>query len=449
MTNTRRPIDIARSARIPVATSIGNFDIDGTLVEDCRRILELIAGHERPIAEAYWRHFDRLARRSTDSPEHEARMARWLSQLAARLRDVSDQAWADAARDDALASYERGAPILWTVAAGAAAQRAMTRAMLTHLQDDGETFERLCNAAHRLSLVEVDILTDAIHIVKAEEAREKSRQTAGLFRDRIGNEVDELSAQSGELRQLAADASAETRGMLGKAAEVSTAAEESAAAMAQAAHTSAGLIDAIEAARGEVAAASEVADRAAGQAGEATRAAEALADHVKSIESILSLIREIAGQTNLLALNATIEAAHAGDAGRGFAVVASEVKSLAGQTASATDDIAAKIAAIQSATRQTVATNNVVRDSVAEVQLTAARIRDAMDRQAHTVTVITAAVDETATAAAAMSSILASIRADTDAVAQEIDELEKGFSAASGRLAQLRRAAEDYADMPS
>ena len=187
--------------------------------------------------------------------------------------------------------------------------------------------------------------------------------------------------------------------MLGKTSEVAAAAEQSAVAMREAAQTAAGLIRAIEDARSEVEVAAGVATRAGDQASQAVKVSQALSAHVEAIESILSLIRDIAGQTNLLALNATIEAARAGDAGRGFAVVAQEVKSLASQTARATDDITAKITAIQQATRQTVDANGSIQGTVEEVQTSADRIRQAMELQAQTVTMITAAVDETALAA--------------------------------------------------
>ncbi len=77
------------------------------------------------------------------------------------------------------------------------------------------------------------------------------------------------------------------------------------------------------------------------------KAVEQLGVSSKEIGNVIKVISSIAQQTNLLALNATIEAARAGDAGKGFAVVANEVKELANQTATATEDITQKIAAIQ------------------------------------------------------------------------------------------------------
>ena len=188
-----------------------------------------------------------------------------------------------------------------------------------------------------------------------------------------------------------------------------------------------------------------VATRADEQSDKAVAVSRALSEHAQAIESILGLIRDIAGQTNLLALNATIEAARAGDAGRGFAVVAQEVKSLASQTARATDDIAAKIAAIQAATRSTVDTNASIKSTVAEVQESAERIRYAMEAQAQTVTAITAAVDETALAADSMSGTVAAIREDTETVASEIDRLGQGFGAFEARLGMLKHSAGEFA----
>src|SRR5919112_2290379 len=187
--------------------------------------------------------------------------------------------------------------------------------------------------------------------------------------------------------------------------------------MREAAQTAAGLIRAIEDARSEVEVAADVATRAGDQA----------------------------GQTNLLALNATIEAARAGDAGRGFAVVAQEVKSLASQTARATDDITAKITAIQQATRQTVDANGSIQGTVEEVQSSADRIRQAMELQAQTVTMITAAVDQTALAADSMSATIAAIREDTENVATDIDNVEQGFGEFGKQMADFRTAAKDFA----
>jgi methyl-accepting chemotaxis protein len=99
---------------------------------------------------------------------------------------------------------------------------------------------------------------------------------------------------------------------------------------------------------------------------------------------VIKLITGIAEQTNLLALNATIEAARAGDAGKGFAVVASEVKDLAQETARATEDIAARVTAIQSDTGAAITAigqiNNII-SRINDYQLT---IASAVEQQSAT-----------------------------------------------------------------
>tara|TARA_R110000868_G_scaffold68551_2_gene202613 strand:- start:3114 stop:3671 length:558 start_codon:yes stop_codon:yes gene_type:complete len=103
------------------------------------------------------------------------------------------------------------------------------------------------------------------------------------------------------------------------------------------------------------------------------RRVEALTDASKRINAILTTIEAIASQTNLLALNATIEAARAGEAGRGFAVVAGEVKALAGQTAKATEDIAARISALDNEVKE-------ILDGVRGSGVSVARGKEAVDQ---------------------------------------------------------------------
>jgi len=325
----------------------------------------------------------------------------------------------------------------------ATADRIVAR-LVERFSSDPEKLQRCIASVLRIGQFETDIILAQVALLEAIEAADSRGRQSGEFERRVADLVRGSTEQSKTLTDRTRATAASARGMLGKTSEVAAAAEQSAVAMREAAQTAAGLIRAIEDARAEVEVAADVATRAGSQAEQAVNVSQALSAHVEAIESILSLIRDIAGQTNLLALNATIEAARAGDAGRGFAVVAQEVKTLAAQTARATDDITAKITAIQQATKQTVEANGSIQTTVEEVQTSADRIRQAMELQAQTVTMITAAVDETALAADSMSSTIAAIRSDTENVAKDIDEVEQGFGRFSDQIADFKSTTKEF-----
>ena len=355
-----------------------------------------------------------------------------------------DAAWIQSVADYGIRIYTDKRDVPTYIAARARLTTALFSAFQERFSGDHAKFLWAADTLQRLVNYETDIILAQVALLEANAAAEGRGRQSEKFERTVSKLVAATASEAAYLKDRTTSTSEATRGMLGKTSEVAAAAEQSAIAMREAAQTAAGLIRAIEDARTEVEVAADVAIRAGGQASQAVGVSQALSGHVEAIESILGLIRDIAGQTNLLALNATIEAARAGDAGRGFAVVAQEVKSLASQTARATDDITAKITAIQQATRQTVDANSAILLTVDEVQFSAGRIRQAMETQAQTVTMITAAVDETALAADSMSSTIAAIRADTDQVASEIDEVESGFERVNDQLSRFRSTTAEF-----
>ncbi|UVO49607.1 methyl-accepting chemotaxis protein [Sphingomonas sp. SUN019] len=372
------------------------------------------------------------------------RTARSAEYARIKYADPLGEKWHSLAMRHAADSQASGIPLPALLAAMANAYSKTLERIEGKLAGDITRMRQLSDYVLRMALVEADVMASHLGHADAARARDERVVRAAAFREQIAGAIDGAAALGERVRVKAADTSTTARAVMTRASEVAAAAEQSAVAMRDAATTAAGLIRAIEDARGEVEAAAGIATRASAQAGEAASTSAALSDHAQGIESILGLIRQIAGQTNLLALNATIEAARAGDAGRGFAVVAQEVKSLANQTARATDDIAAKIAAIQAATRATVDTSAAIEATVGEVQESAARIRRAMEMQAVTVGAITAAVDETALAADSMAGNIAAILHDGTRYATDIDALRGEFAAIDDRLAALKGAAEGF-----
>ena len=436
----------AMARQIDVRARLRVFDFDGSLMSSSREVWAALEPEIRSISDAYWQQWLRCFsdERNWAPQETEKMVDLGVVFLRNRFLETNGTTWIESIERSVAAAYEGDVPPMALLSMISASDRAALEVLIRRSGADNTRLPVLIDTLMRLSALEGDITVELYNLYREYAAQTDRDKLAVEFRDSIGATVERASREGDALRIQAVHTSSSARGMLGKASEVAAAAEQSAVAMREAAQTAAGLIRAIEDARNEVESAADIATRASGQAGLAVGMSETLSEHAKSIESILGLIRDIAGQTNLLALNATIEAARAGDAGRGFAVVAQEVKSLANQTARATDDIASKIASIQSATRSTVETNASIRDTVAEVQESANRIRAAMEVQAQTVTAITAAVDETALAADSMSATIGAIREDTETVASEIDRVGQGFAALDGQLGSLKGSASDF-----
>jgi methyl-accepting chemotaxis protein len=419
------------------------FDGNNTLAADCRELLTLIDGEMDTLAEHYWVEWQKRGRfAELSNPDHVAEMTRrFCAFLRGRLNDATGNGWHSGLKTVIINACKNGIPLAELISVTSKSNSQIFLTIGEKLDRNDPHYMRMLMTAINFTTADYALMSACYAHYQSEMVRETQLGHTNQFEADIGTSTAEISEHADMLRKQAAASSSVVHGMLSKASEVATASEQSAVAMREAAQTAAGLIRAIEDTRSEVENAAEVATRATQRAQDAVDATVTLSDQSKSIESILSLIRDIAGQTNLLALNATIEAARAGDAGRGFAVVAQEVKSLANQTAEATDEIADKISAIQSATKASVDSNVSIKSAVEDVQTSAERIRHAMEEQAQTVTMITASVDETALAADLMSSTIAAIRSDTENVVSEISQLEHGFGEVEGKIAGLQENA--------
>jgi methyl-accepting chemotaxis protein len=158
------------------------------------------------------------------------------------------------------------------------------------------------------------------------------------------------------------------------------------------------------------------------------------------ISEVVKVITSIAQQTNLLALNATIEAARAGEAGKGFAVVANEVKELAKGTARATEDIAAKIEAIQADSRAVIGAMAQIDQIMGSIDQGETTIASAVEQQTAATNEISHSVVEAATGSGDIAQNIARVATaaqDTTAGATQAQRAAEALSRMAVEMEQL------------
>jgi len=217
---------------------------------------------------------------------------------------------------------------------------------------------------------------------RAERDRQTAlRKMADNFEAQVGGVIDAVTAAAVQLQASSKQMSSTAQETSAQATAVAAAAEEASSNVETVATATEELSASINEIAAQVERSQAVSVRANEEAVHTTDLIQKLSENVGSIGEIVALINDIASQTNLLALNATIEAARAGDAGKGFAVVASEVKNLANQTGKATDEIANKIAAVQSGTSDAVAAIVSISKVITEVSEISSTVASAVQEQ--------------------------------------------------------------------
>ena len=253
-----------------------------------------------------------------------------------------------------------------------------------------------------------------------------------------------LSASSEELSTVSHQLSSSAKETAAQAATVSVAAEQVSGSIQSVSAAGEELSASIQEIARNTVEAARVASSAVEIAEATTGTVSRLGASSGKIGDVVGVITSIAEQTNLLALNATIEAARAGEAGKGFAVVANEVKELARKTAGATDEIAARVQAIQSDTHDAVTAITQIATVIREIHDTQTVIAAAVEQQSATTDEIGRAATEMATDSSEIAANITGVATAAHENTQAVAETHRSASELARLAVELQRLVSQF-----